>query len=123
MPLEDILDIVLTAKPAGILFEAANPRHAHEWRVWENVELPPGKVLIPGVIDTTTNIVEHPQLVADRIIRFAQIVGRENVVAGTDCGFSTAAGVHNVDPGIVWKKFESLAEGARRASQVLWSAP
>ena len=120
VPLEEIVDIVMTAKPAGLLFEAANPRHAHEWKVWRNVDIPEGKVLIPGVIDSTTNIVEHPQLISDRIVRIAEIVGRENVVAGTDCGFSTAAGVHNVDPGIVWKKFESLAEGAQLASQELW---
>ena len=111
---------MLRAKPRTILFEAANPRHAHEWQVWEGVQLPPGRVLIPGVIDSTTNFVEHPEVVAQRIERYAGLVGRENVIAGTDCGFGTAAGSAWVHPEIVWAKLAALAEGARLATQRLW---
>ena len=100
--------------------EAANPRHEHEWRVWEGVKLPDGKVLIPGVIDTTTHFIEHPELVAQRIVRIAHLVGKENVIAGTDCGFSTSAGVPRVDPDIMWAKFRTLAEGAKLATNELW---
>jgi 5-methyltetrahydropteroyltriglutamate--homocysteine methyltransferase len=117
VPLADILDIVFVAKPNGISFEAANPRHAHEWRVFERITPPAGKVLIPGVIDSTTNFIEHPELVAERIGRYAKLVGRENVIAGTDCGFGTWVGQSAVDPDIVWAKLASLAEGARLASK------
>ena len=117
VPLADILDVVFTARPNGISFEAANPRHAHEWRVFERIKLPSGKVLIPGVIDSTTNFIEHPELVAERIGRYARLVGRENVIAGTDCGFGTWVGQAAVDPDIVWAKLATLAEGARLASR------
>jgi 5-methyltetrahydropteroyltriglutamate--homocysteine methyltransferase len=117
VPLADILDVVLQARPGGISFEAANPRHAHEWRVFERVALPRGKVIIPGVIDSTTNFIEHPELVAERIGRYARLVGRENVIAGTDCGFGTWVGQAAVDPDIAWAKLASLAEGARLASR------
>ena len=120
VPLADILDLVLEARPSGISFEASNPRHAHEWRVFERVTLPPGKVIIPGVIDSTTNFIEHPELVAERIVRYARLCGRENVIAGTDCGFGTWVGQAAVDPDIVWAKLASLAEGARLASRELW---
>jgi 5-methyltetrahydropteroyltriglutamate--homocysteine methyltransferase len=120
VPLGDILDIVFTARPSGISFEAANPRHAHEWKLFERVKLTAGKVLIPGVIDSTTNFIEHPELVAERITRIARLVGRENVVAGTDCGFGTWVGQSAVDPDIVWAKLETLAEGARLASREFW---
>ena len=120
VPLADILDLVFAARPQGISFEAANPRHAHEWRVFERVKLPPDKVIIPGVLDSTTNFIEHPELVAERIGRYARLVGRENVIAGTDCGFGTWVGQAAVDPDIVWAKLASLAEGARLASSELW---
>jgi 5-methyltetrahydropteroyltriglutamate--homocysteine methyltransferase len=118
--LSEIMDIVLSAKPQAIQFEAANPRHAHEWQVWAEANIPDDKILIPGVLDTTTNFVEHPDLVAERIGRFANIVGKERVIAGTDCGFGTFAGFGAVHPDIAYAKLESLAEGARRASQKLW---
>jgi 5-methyltetrahydropteroyltriglutamate--homocysteine methyltransferase len=121
VPLADILDVVFTARPEGISFEAANPRHGHEWRVFERVKLPEGKVIIPGVIDSTTNFIEHPDLIAERIVRYARLVGRENVIAGTDCGFGTWVGQAAVDPDIVWAKLGSLAEGARRATRELFS--
>src|SRR5262245_6615889 len=120
VPLQDIIDIVLKARPVGISFEAANPRHAHEWKVFHEFTLPADKVLIPGVLDSTTNYIEHPELVAERICRFATVVGRENVIAGTDCGFATFAGIADVDPQIVWAKLRAMAEGARLASQQLW---
>ncbi|MCS7001249.1 MAG: cobalamin-independent methionine synthase II family protein [Dehalococcoidia bacterium] len=120
VPLKDVIDIILKAKPAGISFEASNPRHAHEWQIWEDIKLPDGKVLIPGVLDSTTNFIEHPELVAQRILNYARLVGRENVIAGTDCGFSTAAGAMNVVPSITWAKFSAAAEGARLASAKLW---
>lgn len=120
VPLGDIIDIVLDARPAAISFEAANPRHEHEWTVFENVKLPDGKVLIPGVLDSTTNYVEHPELVSQRIVRYAQLVGRENVIAGTDCGFATFASFLAIDPGITWAKLHAMAEGARIASAQLW---
>jgi 5-methyltetrahydropteroyltriglutamate--homocysteine methyltransferase len=120
IPLAAIIDIVLEARPTGLVFEAANPRHEHEWKVWKDIRLPEGKVLVPGILDTTTNFVEHPELVAERIIRFAQIVGRENVIAGTDCGFGTFAGFYTVKPRITWLKLASLAEGAQIASDYLW---
>jgi 5-methyltetrahydropteroyltriglutamate--homocysteine methyltransferase len=115
--LADILDVVFTARPTGISFEAANPRHAHEWRVFERVKVPAGKVLVPGVIDSTTNFIEHPELVAERIGRYAKLVGRDNVIAGTDCGFGTWVGQSAVDPHVVWAKLTTLAEGARLASR------
>lgn len=120
VPLADIIDIVLAARPGGVSFEAANPRHAHEWKVFERVKLPEGKVLIPGVLDSTTNFVEHPELVAERISRYARLVGRENVIAGTDCGFGTWVGQAAVDPDIVWAKLASMADGARLASREFW---
>jgi 5-methyltetrahydropteroyltriglutamate--homocysteine methyltransferase len=120
IPLASIIDIALEARPTGLVLEAANPRHGHEWKIWKDVRLPEGKVLIPGVLDTTTNFVEHPELVAERIIRFAEIVGRENVIAGTDCGFGTFAGFYSVKPRITWLKLASMAEGAQIASDYLW---
>jgi 5-methyltetrahydropteroyltriglutamate--homocysteine methyltransferase len=121
IPLQDIIDIVLTAKPMAVSFPGANPRHEHEWKIWREVKLPPGKIIIPGVIDSTSNFVEHPELVADRIVNYAGAVGRENVIAGVDCGFGTFAGRVQVDSKIVWMKLQSLAEGARRASKQLWA--
>ena len=120
VPLHDIVDLVLKARPSGLSFEGANPRHAHEWKVWQDVKLPEGKVLIPGVLDTTTNFIEHPELVAERIVRYAEVVGRENVIASTDCGFGTSAWGRKVDARIAWAKLASLVEGARLASDVLW---
>jgi 5-methyltetrahydropteroyltriglutamate--homocysteine methyltransferase len=119
--LKDIVDIVLTGLPHAVSFPAANGRHEHEWKVWRDVKLPAGKVIIPGVIDSTVNTVEHPELVADRIANFAGVVGRENVIAGVDCGFGTFAGRVQVDSKIVWMKLASLAEGARRAAKQLWT--
>jgi 5-methyltetrahydropteroyltriglutamate--homocysteine methyltransferase len=115
-----IVEIVLGAKVQGLVLEAANPRHAHEWTVWQNVKLPQDQVLIPGVIDTSTNYVEHPALVAERIIRFADVVGRERVIAGTDCGFGTAAGSGKLDPEIAFLKLGALVAGAKEASDRLW---
>jgi 5-methyltetrahydropteroyltriglutamate--homocysteine methyltransferase len=121
--MRDIADVVLKAKPAGISFEASNPRHEHEWKIWKDIKLPAGKVLIPGVLDSSTNFIEHPELVAERIVRFANVVGRENVIAGTDCGFSTFAGFTAVEPKITWAKLAAMAEGARIASRELWKKP
>jgi 5-methyltetrahydropteroyltriglutamate--homocysteine methyltransferase len=120
VPLADIVDVVFTAKPAGLSFEAANPRHAHEWKLFETVKLPAGKVLIPGVIESKTNFIEHPELIAQRIGRYAALVGRENVIAGSDCGYGTWVGQAAVDPQVVWAKLASLAEGARLASREFW---
>ena len=120
IPLASIIDIALEARPTGLVFEAANPRHEHEWKVWKDIRLPEGKVLIPGVLDTTTNFVEHPELVAQRIVRFAEIVGRENMIAGTDCGFGTFAGFYSVKPRVTWLKLAAMAEGAQIASDYLW---
>lgn len=120
VPLKDIVDIVLKGRPQAVSFPGANPRHGHEWKVWKDVKLPDGKFIIPGVIDSTSNFVEHPELVADRIVQYAGVVGRENVVAGVDCGFGTFAGRLQVDSKIVWMKLASLAEGARLASKQLW---
>lgn len=120
VPMERLLPVVLKAKPQGLLFEAANPRHAHEWRVFESAKVPDDKILIPGLLATTTNYIEHPLLVAERIERFAHIVGRERVMAGTDCGFGTFAGFGPVEPDIAYLKLQSLAEGARIASSRLW---
>jgi 5-methyltetrahydropteroyltriglutamate--homocysteine methyltransferase len=116
VPLERIVDVVVRAKPSTLLFEAANPRHEHEWAVWREAKLPDDKVLVPGVIDTTNNYIEHPELVAQRLGRFVDIVGPERVQAGTDCGFSTWAGFAGVDPDICWEKLKTLSEGARLAS-------
>jgi 5-methyltetrahydropteroyltriglutamate--homocysteine methyltransferase len=117
---EKIIDIVLGAKPSTILFEHANPRHAHEWTTWRDADIPDDKILAPGVLDTTTNFIEHPELVAQRLIRFADIVGPERVVAGTDCGFGTWAGFGPIDPSICWAKMRSMTEGAKLASQRLY---
>lgn len=112
----DIVDVILKARPNGLSFVAANPRHEHEWKLWRDVVLPEGKVLIPGVIDSTTNFIEHPELVAERIERFADTVGPERVIAGTDCGFATFAALTTVDPDITWAKLQALSEGARIAT-------
>ena len=120
VPMERLLPIVLKAKPQGLLFEGSNPRHAHEWTVFRDAKIPDDKVLIPGVLATTTNYVEHPLLVAERIGRYAAIVGRERVIAGTDCGFSTFAGFGPVEPDIAYLKLASMVEGARIASKRLW---
>jgi 5-methyltetrahydropteroyltriglutamate--homocysteine methyltransferase len=119
--LSEILDLVFKVRAGAYSIEAANPRHAHDWHIWEDAKLPDGKILIPGVIDTTTNFVEHPQLVADRIATYAKVVGRENVIAGTDCGFATSAAFSAVYPPIVWAKLAALTEGAGLASATLWS--
>lgn len=121
VPLRDIVDLILRVKAGAYSIEASNPRHAHEWSVWQDVKLPEGKILIPGVIDSTSNYVEHPELVAQRIVQYANLVGRENVVAGTDCGFGTFVGMPWVHPDIMWAKFRTLAEGAALASKELWS--
>jgi len=115
--LKDIVDIVLKTHASGISIESSNPRHAHEWRVWEDVKLPEGRYLLPGVIDSVTNFVEHPDLVAERLLNYASVVGPERVVASTDCGFGTFAGMTSVAPSIVWAKFQSMTEGARRARE------
>ncbi|MGC1777289.1 MAG: cobalamin-independent methionine synthase II family protein [Xanthobacteraceae bacterium] len=120
MELKDIVDIVLKIRAGAYSFEAANPRHEHEWKVWKNVKLPDGKILIPGVISHSTILVEHPELVAQRIMRYAAVVGRENVIAGSDCGFATFAGSKEVHPSIVWAKFKALSDGAWIASKELW---
>ena len=121
IPLQKVLPIILKAKPQAISFEAANPRHAHEWAVWKEAKIPDDKVLIPGVIDTCTNYIEHPELVSQRICQFADIVGRERVMAGTDCGFATFVGhAGRVDPEIAYRKLGALVEGAKLASQKLW---
>jgi len=120
--LKDIIDIVLKAKPAGLMLMSSNGRHAHEWKVFQDTKLPQGKYVIPGVLDSTTNIVEHPEVVADRLIRYAEVVGRDNVMAGTDCGFGTVAGMDTVVPSVTWAKFRSQAEGAKIASGHLWGA-
>ena len=119
--LKDIIDIILKAKPAGIMLMASNGRHAHEWSVFEDVKLPDGKYVIPGVVDSTTNVVEHPEVVAQRLTQYATVVGRENVMAGTDCGFGTIAGMQVVVPNVVWAKFQAMAQGAELATQRLWS--
>ena len=118
--LKDIAHLVLKVKAGAYVIEGANPRHEHEWRVWKDVKLPAGKVLMPGVISHATNVVEHPELVSERIVRYAQIVGRENVIAGTDCGFAQGPFYRRVHPSIMWAKLEALAQGARLASKELW---
>jgi 5-methyltetrahydropteroyltriglutamate--homocysteine methyltransferase len=119
VPLSDILDLVWTAKPPTILFEAANPRHAHEWQLFESVRVPDGKVLCPGVIECQSNYVEHPELVAQRLERYARLVGLERVMAGVDCGFSIHAGMRGIDPDVVWAKLAALAQGAEIATRRL----
>jgi 5-methyltetrahydropteroyltriglutamate--homocysteine methyltransferase len=121
IPMEQLLPIVMKAKPQALLFEGANPRHAHEWTVFRDSKIPDDKLLIPGVLSSTTNYVEHPLLVAERLCRFADIVGRERVLAGSDCGFSTFAGFGPVDPDITYMKLEAMAQGARIASERLWA--
>ncbi len=121
IPLRELLPVALKAKPQALSFEGANPRHEHEWVVFREIRLPDDRVIIPGVLDSTTNFIEHPELVAQRLVRYAEIVGRERVIAGTDCGFATfARTVNQVEPEITWAKFKSMAEGARMASKQLW---
>ena len=117
---KDIIDLILKVKVGGYSLEMANPRHEHEWRVWESAKLPPGKVLLPGVISHSTNVVEHPELVAERIVRLARLVGRENVIASTDCGFAQGPFGRRVHPSIMWAKLRALADGARLATKELW---
>jgi len=121
VPLKDIVDLVLRVRAGAYLIEGANPRHEHEWRVWEKARLPQGCVLVPGVISHATNVVEHPELVAERLVRYARLLGRESVLAGTDCGFAQGPFHRRVHPSIMWAKLETLAEGARLASRDLWS--
>ena len=121
MELKDIIDIILKVRAGGYTFEAANPRHEHEWEEWKRAKLPDDKVLLPGVITQSTVLVEHPELVAQRIGRFADVIGRERVIANADCGFASFAGSNEVHPSIVWKKFASLVEGSRIASKRLWA--
>jgi 5-methyltetrahydropteroyltriglutamate--homocysteine methyltransferase len=121
VPLKDIVDLILGMNVGAFVIEGANPRHEHEWRVWESAKLPQGKVLIPGVISHATNVVEHPELVAERIVRLARLVGRENVLAGTDCGFAQGPFHRRVHPSIMWAKLDALVKGARLASAELWA--
>ena len=121
IPLARIVDILFSARPAALSFEGANPRHEHEWKVFENVKLPEGKIILPGVLDSTTNFVEHPELVAQRIVRYARLVGQENVIAGSDCGFATLTRTTlPIHPSVTWAKLRTMAEGAKLASQELW---
>jgi 5-methyltetrahydropteroyltriglutamate--homocysteine methyltransferase len=120
IPLRDIVDVLLTGRPAALSIVGANGRHEHEWKVWQEVQLPTGKALIPGVIDSTTNIVEHPEVVAERIVRYANVLGRENVIAGVDCGFGTNAQTDQVDSEVAWAKLRALVEGAELATRTLW---
>jgi 5-methyltetrahydropteroyltriglutamate--homocysteine methyltransferase len=120
VPMRDIVDLILKVKAGAYLIEMANPRHEHEWRVWEKVKLPAGKVLIPGVVSHVSNVVEHPELVAERITRLAKIVGRENVIAGSDCGFAQSPFYRRVHPSVMWAKFQAQADGARLATKELW---
>jgi 5-methyltetrahydropteroyltriglutamate--homocysteine methyltransferase len=120
LPLQDIVDVILQVRAGAFSVEAANPRHEHEYHVWETTKFPEGKIIIPGVIAHTTNHVEHPELVKERILRYSRIVGRENVIAGVDCGFAQNAPIQRVHPSIMWEKFRMLAEGARLATQELW---
>jgi 5-methyltetrahydropteroyltriglutamate--homocysteine methyltransferase len=115
LPLKDIADVIVKGRPGALVIAGANPRHEHEWKVWKETKLPDGKLLIPGVVSHATNVLEHPELVADRIVRFAEVVGRENVVAGTDCGLGG-----RVHPQIAWSKLEALSQGASLASERLW---
>ena len=123
VPLGDIIDIVFSARPSFVSFEAANPRHAHEWALFETVKLPAGKILIPGVIESKSNFIEHPELIANRISNYAKLVGRENVIAGSDCGYGTWVGQAAVDADVVWAKLAALTEGARIATNRFWKQP
>ncbi|HEY1507012.1 MAG TPA: cobalamin-independent methionine synthase II family protein [Stellaceae bacterium] len=123
VPLKDIVDLILRVKAGAYVIEGANPRHEHEWEVWKSVKLPKGRVLIPGVISHATNVVEHPELIAQRLTRYAECVGRENVIASTDCGFAQGPFMRRVHPSIMWAKLEALVAGARIASKKLWGAP
>ncbi len=120
VPLRDVVDLILKVKAGAYVIESANPRHEHEWQVWKDVKLPPGRVLIPGVISHATNVVEHPELIAERTVRFANLLGRENVMIGTDCGFAQGTFYRRVHPTVMWAKFEALVEGARLATKQLW---
>ncbi|MYF87122.1 MAG: cobalamin-independent methionine synthase II family protein [Rhodospirillaceae bacterium] len=120
VPMAQIVDLLLTLRTGALLFEGANSRHAHEWKVWETVDLPDDMVIVPGVIESMSNRIEHPELIAERLVRYARLVGRENVIAGSDCGFGTFVGLDLVDPAIAWRKLAALAEGARIASEELW---
>jgi 5-methyltetrahydropteroyltriglutamate--homocysteine methyltransferase len=120
VPLKDIVDLVLKVRTGAFVIEGANPRHEHEWKVWQDVKLPAGKVLMPGVVSHATNIVEHPELISERIVRLARLVGRENVIAGTDCGFAQSPMYRRVHPSIMWAKLEALAAGAKLATKELW---
>ena len=122
IPLKDIVDLILKINAQAYSIEAANPRHEHEWMVWQDVKLPDGKILIPGIISHSTNVVEHPELVAWRIKNYASVVGKENVIAGTDCGFSQGWNMIRVHPEVQWAKLRSLAEGAALASKDLWGS-
>jgi 5-methyltetrahydropteroyltriglutamate--homocysteine methyltransferase len=122
IPLEQIVDLVLQVNAGAYALEAGNARHAHEWKVWQDTRLPEGKVLIPGVISHSTPVVEHPELVAERIVRYAQLVGRERVIGGSDCGFAQSQGLARVPPSIMWAKLRALAEGARLASRELFGS-
>lgn len=121
IPLKEIVNELLKLRPMGMTIPGANGRHSHEWKVWQDVKVPDDKIIIPGVIDSTTNIIEHPEAVAERIVRYAGVLGRENVIAGVDCGFDTVADMGQVDTKVVWAKLSSLAEGAEIASKKLWS--
>ena len=120
VPLREMAPIILRARPAALCLEGSNPRHGHEWQVWRDIELPAGKTIITGCLDTTTNFIEHPELVRDRIIRYAGVVGRENVIAGTDCGFGSMMGLRGVEANVAWAKLAALVEGAALASRELW---
>jgi 5-methyltetrahydropteroyltriglutamate--homocysteine methyltransferase len=122
VPLRKIADLILKVRAGAYLIEAANPRHEHEWKVWRDFKLPPDKILVPGVISHATNVVEHPELVAERLLRFASVVGRENIIAGTDCGFAQEELNRRVHPTVMWAKMEALAEGAKIATEELWGA-
>ena len=121
VPLRDIVDVIVKARPGAFVIAGANPRHEHEWKVWKDVKLPEGKTLVAGVIDSTTNFIEHPELVAERIVRYASVVGRDHVMAGVDCGFGTFAGRVQVDTNIVWHKLRALVEGADLVSKQLFN--
>jgi 5-methyltetrahydropteroyltriglutamate--homocysteine methyltransferase len=120
MELKDLVDIVLKVRAGAFSFEAANPRHEHEWRAWQGVKLPQGKILIPGVITHSNVLVEHPEVVADRICQYASVVGRDNVIAGADCGFASTAEAKEIHPTVIWAKLAALVEGARIATRRLW---
>ncbi len=122
VPLRDIVKLILRARPLGLSLEGANPCHGHEWRVWEEVRLPKGKVLIPGAMDTNTNFIEHPELIAQRILNYARIVGRDNVLAGRDCGFGTSVWGRKEETNIAWAKLAAMVEVSRLASHELWQA-